>query len=334
MDSLNSRVAVIAGDGAGPELSDAARTVLVATGVELDMVDVDVRDLGLDAAAPILRDADAVLKGPLATAQDGSEPSLNIGLKRVLGLHTQVRRIRSIGGGGPVAMDVSVVRQATEGLLAGIGVDQGPDSRVLADLLGRPELADASISFAAGTEAATRRTFEVAVGVAQRAGTGEYVVAHKAAAVPHRDGMFVAVGRSVGERAGISVRAMAVDGVAARLVTNPGEFGVIVAPNLYGDILSDVAGAVAGSVALVAGMNIGDDVIVFEAAHGVVTRHAGRDTADPTGLVLSAAMLLDHLGHHEEALAIETAVHDTMVSGTTPSTVGTRAFAAAVGDRL
>lgn len=334
MNDTAPRVAVIEGDGAGPELVAAACRVLVAAGVEVELVDVDLRSSGLDEATSILRTCVAVLKGPLATAQDGSERSLNIGLKQALGLHTQVRRIRSIGGLGPTGMDVHVVRQATEGLLAGIGAHAGPESAAIAELLGHPELAAADISIAWATAEATRLTFEVAVELARSIEASRLVLAQKAAAVPHRDGLFASIGRAVGESEGVEITPMAVDSVAARLVTHPTEFSVIVAPNLYGDILSDVAGAVAGSVALVAGVNLGDGIAVFEAAHGVVSRHAGRDTADPTGLILSAALLLDHLDRPDVARRVEGAVDDTVAAGITAASTGTAAFAAAVAERL
>jgi isocitrate/isopropylmalate dehydrogenase len=171
------------------------------------------------------------------------------------------------------------------------------------------------------------------------------VVAHKAAAIPHADGLFlraaeevVAARRARGQH--VDLRPRAVDAVAARLVSHPEELPLVVTMNLYGDILSDVAGAVAGSVALTAGANVGEEAATFEAAHGAVWRHAGADTANPVGLLLSAVMLLEHAGERATARRVERAVLATLGDGIatadlTPATVvGTQRFAAEVARRL
>jgi isocitrate/isopropylmalate dehydrogenase len=340
------RLVALPGDGAGPELLQAVRTVLDATDLDVEHVTLDHRRTPVDGIVAEIRAAGAALKGPLATPQDGTASSLNVVLRRELGLHTQIRRTRSVPGTGTPDADVRVVRQTTEGLFAGLGFDAGTDgARALSRLTGGLLPSDAAVSLKFATEAATRRTVEVACDVAAAIGCRTLVVAHKAAAVPHADGHFLRTAEAVvaerRDRGGdLRVRALAVDAAAARLVSHAGELPLIVTSNLYGDILSDVAGAAAGSVALTAGANVGDGVATFEAAHGAVWRHARADTANPLGLLLSAVMLLDHVGETVTARRVEEAVLTTLDDGIAtadlhPETmVGTQRFAAEVADRL
>lgn len=342
---VRTRLVAIPGDGAGPELLTAVRTVLDASGLALEHVTLDHHTMPLEELVVAARTHGAVLKGPIATPQDGSAASLNVALRRELDLHTQVRRIRSVPGSG-VDMDLHVVRQTTEGLFRGLGFDAGsPGARAISRLTGGRMPREAAVSLKFASERATRRTCRVALEVAAAVGCDTVVVAHKAAAVPHADGLFLRTARAIADEHrgwtdAIELRGVAVDAVAARLVSHPRELTVILTSNLYGDVLSDVAGAVAGSVALVAGTNVGDGAATFEAAHGAVWRHAGADTANPVGLLLSAVMLLDHLGERAAARRVEQALLDTLADGIATAdlhprhVVGTRRFADEVATRL
>ena len=342
---MTPTVVVVPGDGAGPELWSAVHTVLDAGGADIDYRVLDPRSVPLDELVAEVRSCGAALKGPLATPQDGRTRSLNVELRRQLGLHTQVRRIRSFATDG-AAFDVRVVRETTEGLFAGVGFDAGdPAVAELTRLTAGAVPAEAAVSLKYATEQAVRRTCEVACDVAEAAGCETIVAAHKAAAIPHADGHVLRVAQAVIDerrRQGLAaeLRPMAVDAAAARLVTHPHEFGVVVTTNLYGDILSDVAGAVAGSVALTAGANLGDHAATFEAAHGAVWRHAGGDTANPVGLLLSAVLLLEHLDATEQADRVERAVTATLEAGIATADlrparpVGTQGFAREVARRL
>lgn len=343
---MTTRLVAIPGDGAGPELLEAVRTVLDASGPSLQYVTLDHHATPVDELVAQVRAHGVALKGPIATPQDGLAPSLNVALRRELGLHTQIRRVRSVPGAPTATVDVHVVRQTTEGLLQGLGFDAGsPGARAVSRLTEGRMPEDAAVSLKYATERGTRRTCDVAFEVAAAVGCATIVAAHKAAAVPHADGHFLRVAEAVAaehrdRQVAVGLRGRAVDAVAARLVSHPQEFSVIVTTNLYGDVLSDVAGAVAGSVALTAGANVGDDAATFEAAHGAVWRHAGADTANPVGLLLSAAMLLEHLGERAAARRVEHAVLDTLAAGIGtadlgPETVvGTRRFADEVAGRL
>lgn len=342
-------IVVIPGDGVGPEVTTAAQRVMDATGVPLAwrVAHLGVRavehtgDALPDATLSAISDAGVALKGPVATPQDGSMPSPNIGLRRALDLPFQLRRAMSFGVGPDMPkLDLLIVRETTEDLYAGVGFDAGTElaSEVhhLCSIAGRPLRDDAGVSIKFLSVSACRAAWRFAVTEARRAHRATLTAAHKAAAMPHTDGIFVDAGREIVRDAGLRFEAVAVDTLAARIVSRPAAVEMIVAPNLYGDILADIAGAVAGGVGVVAGGNYGSgDVAVFEAAHGAAWRHAGRDTADPVGVILSGALALAHMGENAAAEAITEAVTDVgkqiALAGSTP---GTTALADQIIDRM
>lgn len=337
-------VAVIPGDGIGPEVIAVAQRVMEATGVPLRWCSVP---LGVPAVEeggdPVpQRTVDAIrrcgvaLKGPVATPQDGSMSSPNVGLRRALGLRFQVRTVRSFGA-GTAPVDVLIIRETTEDLYAGVGFDVdapgAADVRAACDRAGMTLPADSGISVKYLSSSACEAVWRFAVDAARREGRTTLTAAHKTAVMPHTDGLFVRAGRRVVSEAGLAFDAVAVDTLAARLVSRPDAVGLIVAPNLYGDVLADVAGALAGGVGVVAGANHGDDALaVFEAAHGAAWRHVGRGTANPVGAILSGAMALRHLGEPRAADAIARAVAaaGARLAGGAPRTVRTTAVADAV----
>lgn len=312
---------LIPGDGIGPEVTAAARRVMDATGVALDWHTVHLGAPAIGQAGdPVppatvaaIRAVGTALKGPVATPQDGSMPSPNVGLRRALGLTFQLRRVEAFGLPPDRHFDVVIVRETTEDLYAGIGFDATSSAadaiRQASERAGTPLPRDAGLSIKYLSESSCRAVWDFAVAEARRAGCSALTAAHKTAVMPHTDGIFLRVGREIVERAGLQFDAVAVDTLAARMATAPWSIQLIVAPNLYGDILADLAGALAGGVGVVAGGNYGSSTTaVFEAAHGAAWRHAGRDTANPVGMVLSGALALDHLGHQRAAVAIRRAV--------------------------
>jgi isocitrate dehydrogenase (NAD+) len=300
---------------------EAAQHVMEATGVPLEWCTAylgrdAVERLGSpvpDETVDAIDETGIALKGPIATPPDGSMRSPNVGLRRALALSYQVRRAESFGGIAPQRVDVYVVRETTEDLYAGVGFDA--TSRAadeVRDVCKRhgtllPEDAGLSIKFL--SETSCRALWEFSVREARRAGCTTLTAAHKSTVMRHTDGIFVRTGRDIVTCAGLGFDAVAVDTLAARLVSRPSSVEMIVAPNLYGDILADVAGAVVGGVGVVAGGNFGSSATaVFEAAHGAAWRHVGRDTASPVGAVRSGALALRHAGHDGAARAIEDAV--------------------------
>lgn len=313
-------VAVIPGDGVGPEVIAAAQRVMEATGVPLRWCPVPLGVPAVEqagdavprATVDVVRRCGTALKGPVATPQDGSMASPNVGLRRALGLRFQVRTVRSFGAAS-APVDVLVIRETTEDLYAGVGFDldapQAAEVRGVCGRAGMPLPADSGLSIKYLSVRACEAVWRFAVDEARRVGRSTLTAAHKTAVMPHTDGLFVRVGRRIVTGAGLKLEAVAVDTLAAQLVSRPASVGVIVAPNLYGDILADLAGALAGGVGVVAGANHGDGALaVFEAAHGAAWRHAGRGTANPVGAILSGAMALRHLGEPAAADAVVRAV--------------------------
>lgn len=281
---------LLPGDGIGPEVTAAARRVLDATGVALEW---EVREADA-AAVDAIREVGVALKGPLTTPRDGSAPSMNLALRRELDLFVQIRQGRSADG----AVDVLVARETTEDLYAGVEFAVAPD---------------AAFALKPVTAAAVRRAAAVVRAYAATNGRHRITIVHKATAIPVTDGLFLRAAREAFE--GSEVDDLLVDVAAAELVKHPSRFDVVFTGNLYGDILADLLGAVVGSVGLVAGVNLGDDVAVFEPAHGSAPRHAGHDRVNPTATILSGALLLRHVGEEAAAARVERAVAQVLTAG-------------------
>ena len=304
------RVILLAGDGIGPEVTAAARRVIDATGVELEWEphEIGVRayerqgDALPDAVVTAIREAGVALKGPVSTPVGGPFRSPNVALRKALGLHTGVRPARGSDG----RLDVAVVRMNVEDLYAGIEAPAGSDAaREAAAALGLDAGDDTAVALKPLSRAACERTAREAFARARTRVTA----VHKATVMPHTDGLFVDAFRAVAaDFPGVEADDRLVDTVAAELVTRPERFDVLLTPMLYGDVLSDLAAALAGGVAMAPGANVGPGCAVFEAVHGTVAHRAGRDTANPGGLILSGAMLLRHLGEDDAATRVERAV--------------------------
>jgi isocitrate dehydrogenase (NAD+) len=314
-------VVLIPGDGIGPEVTAAARRVLEATGVPIDWivheVGIPALDAGQDALpAAVLADIRATrtaLKGPVSTPTGATFRSVNLSLRRELDLYLQVRPCRSWPGADRrQAVDVIVMRECTEDLYAGVELAPGEElTRTVAELLrtsGHHIATDAGLSLKPISASATRRAARLASSYAQARGRRRMTVVHKASVLRATDGNFLRVALAEGHSCGLLVDDLLVDTAAAELATQPETFDVIFTTNMYGDILSDLAAAVTGGVGLGAGVNLGDDIALFEPAHGTAPRHAGAGRANPVGAILSGALLLRHVGEEPAASAVERAV--------------------------
>lgn len=347
-------VTLLPGDGIGPEVVGATCRVLAAAGARLAWERHDVGATAVASGRPALpeealasvRRHGVALKGPVATAP--GSPSVNIGLRRALDLYVQLRPA-STRPGVPLARSgvaLTVVRETTEDLYCGIELGPGdPLTAVLA-----AGLRERGVHLAPGTGVALKPTSYAAAYRAARVAAryaadrgGRLTVVHKAAVMPVTDGTFLAAARAAAqdEAPGLAVDALSVDAAAAELVRRPGAFGTLVMPNLYGDVLSDLAGALVGGIGLAPGVNLGDGLAVFEAAHGTAPRSAGKDRANPLGVLLSAVLLLRHVGDEAVADRVEAAVDAVLADGTAVTAdlrdaddlrpaVGTRAMADAV----
>ncbi len=334
-------VAMAAGDGIGPEIMQATLAVLEAAGapVEPDWIEVGEpvylagHSSGITPQAwDTLRRRKVFLKGPISTPAGGGYKSLNVTIRKTLGLYANVRPCTSYG---PVldapagAMDVVVVRENEEDLYAGIEHRQTDEVYQCLKLITRP-----------GCERIARYAFEYA----RAHGRRKVTCMVKDNIMKMTDGLFWRVFDEIGAQyPEIARDRLIVDIGAARLATRPGTFDVLVLPNLYGDILSDVAAELSGSVGLAGSSNIGEHVAMFEAIHGSAPDLAGKGVANPSGLLLAAVMMLVHLRqpqvaeriHNAWLCTIEDGVHTADIcNARTVRRVGTSDFTQAVIERL
>ncbi len=297
-------VALIPGDGIGPEISQATVAVLEATGVPIAWRNVQAGEVARqryghplpDETLEAVRAVGVALKGPLLAPKqtgrvtvhradgDTTYPSVNNALRRELGVFANVRPVRSFPGvPSPFpALDVVIMREVTEDTYIGWEEMKGPDEAWAIKRI---------------TRHASERIFRFAFAYARREGRQKLTAGHKANVLNLTDGLFLQCGRDVATSfPDIPFDDCMVDALCVRLVKQPETIDVLVLPNQYGDILSDLCGGIAGSLGLAPGANIGEQVAFFEASHGAAPDIAGQGIANPIALILSGAMLLGHLG--------------------------------------
>jgi len=309
-------VTFIPGDGTGPELTEATRRVLEATGVAINW---DRQEAGIDeyrkhgnpfpeATLESLKRTGVGIKGPTTTPVGSGFRSINVLLRKELDLYACVRPCKALEGVRTrfPETDVVIVRENTEDLYAGIEFERGTDAnaQVRAKLaeLGSPVREDAGLSIKPisvfGSERIVRHAFDYAVTHGYR----KVVAGHKANIMKFSDGLFLEVARSVAaEYPRIDFEDVIVDNLCNQLITYPEDFQVIVLPNLYGDIVSDLCAAMIGGLGMAGGANIGTSAAVFEATHGSAPTYAGSNRMNPTALMLSGVYMLDHLAEHAAA---------------------------------
>ncbi len=367
-ESMAHDVTLITGDGVGPELAEAARRCVEATGAEINW---DVQEAGLDvmerAGTPLpdavmesIRRTRCALKAPITTPVGTGFRSINVYLRQQLGLFACIRPCKHYPGVrsffGDVPIDLVVVRENTEDLYAGIEFEQGksptaelidyinkisPDRKIKS---GRDEtgisIKPISIS---GTEQIVRCAFEYA----RDNGRRKVTAVHKANIMKYSDGLFLSTARRVAkefadiEFVDVEFEDRIVDNMCMQLVQKPELYDVIVLPNLYGDILSDLAAGLVGGLGVAPGMNVGPGGAVFEATHGSAPKYKGQNKVNPTALILSGVLMLRYLKEKEAADRLEKAVAGVIAEGKDvtydmkphrddPTAVGTRQMADAI----
>jgi isocitrate dehydrogenase len=340
--SQKTPITVAYGDGIGPEIMDATLKIILAAGAQIDIETIEIGEkvylrgvsAGIeDSAWDSLRRTKVFLKAPITTPQGGGFKSLNVTTRKTLGLYANVRPCTSyhpfVKTKHPV-MDVVIIRENEEDLYAGIEHRQTNDVYQCLKLITRP-----------GTEKIVRYAFEYA----KANGRKKVTCFTKDNIMKFTDGLFHKVFDEIAaEYPEIENEHWIVDIGAAKLADTPEAFDVIVMPNLYGDILSDVAAQITGSVGLAGSANIGDACSMFEAIHGSAPRRAGQNLANPSGLLLGAVLMLQHIDqadvaskvHNAWLKTIEDGVHtyDIFKEGVSKEKVGTKEFADAVIARL
>lgn len=336
------KITIAPGDGIGPEIMDATLRILQAAGAAIETESIEVGERaylsGISSGIPpaaweTLRKNKIFLKGPITTPQGGGYKSLNVTMRKMLGLYANIRPCQSyhpfVSTKHPI-MDVVIIRENEEDLYAGIEHQQTDEVIQCLKLISKP-----------GTEKIIRYAFDYV----RTCGRKKISCFTKDNIMKLTDGLFHKTFTKIGaEYPEIEQEHLIVDIGAARLADTPEQFDVIVMPNLYGDILSDVAAQITGSVGLGGSVNIGNNFALFEAIHGSAPQIAGKDIANPSGLLLAAIQMLLHIKQEKPATLIQNAWLSTIEDGihtadiyhseTSKEKVGTRAFADAIISRL
>jgi isocitrate dehydrogenase (NAD+) len=328
---MSHRITLIPGDGIGPEVTGAVVRILAASGVEIEW---ESHDAGLAAVASrktalpaelleSIRRNRVALKGPVTTPIGEGFTSVNVGLRKALDLYANLRPVRSLAGVPSrfEGVDLVIVRENTEDLYSGL------EHVVVPGVVESLKII---------TERASRRIARFAFEFARRHSRARVTAIHKANIMKLGDGLFLESVRTVAREFGdIQYDERIVDAACMHLVMRPEQFDVLLLPNLYGDIVSDLCAGLVGGLGVVPGANLGEDAAVFEAVHGSAPDIAGRDAANPTALLLSALMMLRHIGEDARAAAIAAALGRVLAQGAVRTrdlggTASTSAFAAAI----
>jgi len=354
------RVTFIPGDGTGPELAEATHRVLEATGVEFEW---DRREAGLDEyeahgnpfpdeTLQSIKDNGVGIKGPTTTPVGSGFRSVNVLLRKELDLYSCIRPCKAYEGVRTrfPETDIVIVRENTEDLYAGIEFERGtPENEELrADLekLGAKVRDDAGISIKPISVFGSERIVRSAFHYAQENGRRKVTAAHKANIMKFSDGLFLEVARRVAQDfPDVEFEDRIIDNLCNQLVSRPEEYDVIVLPNLYGDIVSDLGAGMIGGLGLAPGANVGTQAAMFEATHGSAPKYKGQNKVNPTALMLSGVLMLRHLGEREGADRLEAAIagvikkgekvtYDLKPTRDDPTAVGTSQFADAVIEEM
>jgi isocitrate dehydrogenase (NAD+) len=328
---MTYRITLLPGDGTGPEITQATIRVLEATGLKFEW---DIHIVGQEAqdkfGTPLpeavlesIRKNRVALKGPVTTPIGSGFRSVNVALRKSLDLYACLRPCKTYPG-APTPfqnVDIIVVRENTEDLYSGI--EFARDSKEAAQLvelvtkaLGERLREDSGFSLKAISETASRRIVKFAFEYARANGRKKVTAAHKANIMKFSDGLFLAVAREVAkDYPDIEFEDVVIDALCMRLVRTPQQYDVIVLPNLYGDIVSDLCAGLIGGLGLAPGANIGDSAAVFEPTHGSAPKYAGQNKVNPMAMMLSAVLMLRHLGENAIASKLERAIAEVIREG-------------------
>jgi isocitrate dehydrogenase (NAD+) len=329
------RVTCIPGDGIGPEIMAATKVAVAATGVGIEWVDVEAGADVMDkygtplpqSVVDCIRETKVAIKGPITTPVGSGFRSVNVALRKELDLYANLRPAVSIPGvrSRYEGVDLVVVRENTEDLYAGVEHMVGPDAAESIKIITRR-----------GSERIARFAFDYA----RREGRRKVTAVHKANIMKLSDGLFLEVSRQVAEGyPDIEFEDRIVDNMCMQLVQKPELYDVLLCPNLYGDILSDLCAGLVGGLGVAPGANFGEGIAVFEPVHGSAPKYAGLDKADPTALILSASLMLSYLGEPKAAHALFEAVRAVIGAGERVTydlggTSGTRDMGEAIAERV
>ncbi len=358
---MTHTITFIPGDGTGPEIAEATRRVLEATGVAFEW---DVQEAGIDVmereGTPLpdsvvesIKRNKVAIKGPVTTPVGTGFRSVNVAMRKKLSLYACVRPCKTYPGVRTRydAVDIVIVRENTEDLYAGVEFERGsewvPKLSELTVASGQDPLRDdAGVSLKTISEFGTRRIVTYAFEYAKSNGRRAVTAVHKANIMKYSDGLFLSVARDVAKQyPDIEFWDVIVDNLSMQLVQRPEQFDVLVLPNLYGDIISDLCAGLVGGLGVAPGANIGDERALFEPTHGSAPKYAGQNKVNPMAMMLSGMLMLRHIDERAAADRLELALADVIREGTSvtydmkanrddPSAVGTSQVADAVIEKL
>ncbi|XZE54397.1 isocitrate/isopropylmalate dehydrogenase family protein [Planctomycetaceae bacterium SH139] len=360
-------VTLITGDGTGPELAEAARKCVDATGVDINW---DVREAGVDCmetrGTPIpddtiesVRRTKCALKAPITTPVGTGFRSINVYLRQELGLFACIRPCKHYPGVrsyfSELGVDIVIVRENTEDLYAGVEFEAGkPETSQLIDFINglpsdrkvKTSGEETGISIKPISRSGTERIVRCAFDYAVKHGRKKVTAVHKANIMKYSDGLYLETATQVAkDYPTIEFEERIVDNMCMQLTQKPELYDVLVLPNLYGDIVSDLGAGIIGGLGMAPGANIGPNGAVFEATHGSAPKYKGQNKVNPTALILSAMLMLRHLNEMDAAARLEQAVSDVIAEGKSvtydlkphrddPTAVGTQEMAQAICDRM
>lgn len=356
-------VTLITGDGTGPELSEAARKCIDATGVPISW---DVQEAGLDVmqrtGTPMpagvlesVRRTKCALKAPITTPVGTGFRSLNVYLRQELGLYACIRPCKYYPGVrsffSDQGVDLVIVRENTEDLYAGVEFEAGkPETNQLIEFINglpadrkiKTRGEETGVSIKPISVSGTERIVRCAFDYARQNGRKKVTAVHKANIMKYSDGLFLATAQQVAKQySDVEFEERIVDNMCMQLTQKPELYDVLVLPNLYGDIVSDLGAGLVGGLGVAPGANIGPNGAVFEATHGSAPKYKGQNKVNPTALILSGMLMLRHLGETHAAQRLEQAVATVIAEGKyvtydlkenrdDPSAVGTQEMADAI----
>jgi len=308
---MTHTITLIPGDGIGPEVSKAVKEILAAAGVDIAWDEIparaEIERRGMtfmqSGVLDSIRKNRVALKGPMMTAVAGGAPSINVGLRQALDLYANLRPVKNLEGVQSrfQGVDLVIIRENTEDLYAGL------EHTVVPGVVESLKII---------TERASTRIAKFAFEYARKHGRNKIHAIHKANIMKLSDGLFLTSTRKVAEQyPDIEYKELIIDNACMQVVLDPKQFDMLLLTNLYGDIMSDLAAGLVGGLGVVPSGNIGESVAIFEAVHGTAPDIAGKGVANPTALLMSGIMMLDHIGELDAARRVEKALHQVYREG-------------------
>lgn len=355
-------VTLIPGDGIGPEVTEAAKRCIEATGIKIkwqealagEEAKIKFGQLLPELTLNSIKNNKVALKGPIITPIGEGFRSVNVALRQTLNLYACLRPVRSYPGVKSIAKDINlvVIRENTEDLYAGIEFQAGTTEtseliKTIKNYTNKTILSDSAISLKPISKTASEKIVRFAFEYALKNKRKKVTAVHKANIMKFTDGLFLSTARQVSSEYSSKVifEERIVDNLAMQLVQRPQEYDILVLPNLYGDIISDLCAGLVGGLGIAPGANIGNDIAVFEAVHGAAPKYKGKNKVNPAAMILSGVMMLEYLKEESAAQRLRKALTEVLAEGKyvtydlkpnrdDPTAVGTREMTDAIIEKL